>query len=87
MGASDLPIGRWGNSLAVRIPAKLARELGVTEGSTLTAEVLGPARVRLSASPKPNMSMADFIKRIQALHARTGITQPVVEEMRRDARY
>jgi len=29
MGASDLPVGRWGNSLAVRIPAKLARELGV----------------------------------------------------------
>lgn len=89
MGASDLPVGRWGNSLAVRIPAKLAKELGVTEGSTLTAEVIGPARVGLGATrpDKPKMTMAEFLANLQRLHARTGITEPVVEQMRRDARY
>jgi antitoxin MazE len=87
MGASDLPVGRWGNSLAVRIPAKLARELGVSEGSTLQAEVLGPAHVRLSGPPKPAPSMADFVKRLQVLHSRIPVTPPIVEEMRRNARY
>ena len=40
MGANELDrlqlnVGRWGNSLAVRLPAELARELGVTDGATL----------------------------------------------------
>jgi antitoxin MazE len=85
MGASDLPVGRWGNSLAVRIPAKLARELGVGEGSTLQAEVLGPARLGLAA--KQPMDMKTFVKRLHELHKRMPVTQPVVEEMRRTARY
>jgi antitoxin MazE len=85
MGASDLPVARWGNSLAVRIPAKLAKELGVTEGSTLKAEVMGPARVRLEG--KKPMDMATFIARLRELHKTMPVTEPVVEQMRRDARY
>ncbi len=85
MGASDLPVGRWGNSLAVRIPAKLARELGVAEGSLLQAQVLGPARVGLSA--KQPLDMKTFVKRLRELHKRMPITEPVVEDMRRTSRY
>jgi antitoxin MazE len=85
MGASDLPVGRWGNSLAVRIPAKLARELGVGEGSLLQAQVLGPARVRLSA--KQPMDMKSFVARVRELRQTLPVTEPVVEEMRRRSRY
>lgn len=40
MGANELTrlqlnVARWGNSLAVRLPAELARELSLTEGSTV----------------------------------------------------
>ena len=87
MGASDLPVGRWGNSLAVRIPSKMARELGVEAGDTLHAVVTGSAQLTLQATVRPKMSMADFVARIQALHSRIPVTQPVVEEMRRNARY
>ncbi len=87
MGASDLPVGRWGNSLAVRIPSKMARELGVEEGDTLHAVVTGSAQLTLQAAATPKLSMADFVARIQALHSRIPVTQPVVEEMRRNARY
>ena len=52
MGALDLPVARWGNGLAVRISAQMARELNVTEGSVIHAEVVGPAQLRL-ASAKP----------------------------------
>jgi antitoxin MazE len=85
MGASDLPVGRWGNSLAVRIPAKLAKELGVGEGSLLQAQVLGPARVRLSA--KQPMDMKSFVARVRELRQTLPVTEPVVEEMRRRSRY
>jgi len=85
MGASDLSVGRWGNSLAVRIPAKLAKELGVGEGSLLQAQVLGPARVRLSA--KQPLDMKSFVARVRELRQTLPVTEPVVEEMRRKSRY
>ena len=87
MGASELPVGRWGNSLAVRIPSRLAQELGVREGDSLRAKVLGPARIGVQGPARPRMSMAEFIARIDALHRKIPVTQPVVEQMRRDARY
>jgi antitoxin MazE len=85
MGASDLPVGRWGNSLAVRIPAKLARELGVGEGSLLQAQVLGPARVRLTA--KQPLDMKSFVQRVRDLRQRLPVTEPVIDELRRGSRY
>lgn len=85
MGASELPVGRWGNSLAVRIPADVARELDVSEGSVIHAQVVGPAQLRL-ASGKPFDRKA-FLARLEAFHKAMPVTQPVVEEMRRSARY
>lgn len=85
MGASDLPVGRWGNSLAVRIPAKLARELGVAEGSLLQAQVLGPARLGLSA--KQPLDMKSFVRRARELRQGMPVTEPVIDELRRQSRY
>ena len=85
MGASDLSVGRWGNSLAVRIPAKLARELGVGEGSLLQAQVLGPAQVSLSV--KQPLDMKTFVQRVRALRQALPATEPVVDELRRKSRY
>ena len=85
MDALDLHVGRWGNSLAVRIPSEVARELDVTEGSVIHAQVVGPAQLRL-ASGKPFDRQA-FLARLEALHEALPVTQPVVESMRRSARY
>jgi antitoxin MazE len=85
MGASDLPVARWGNSLAVRIPAKLARQLGVGEGSLLQAQVLGPASVRLSA--KQPLDMKSFVQRVRDLRQSLPVTAPVLDELRRKSRY
>jgi antitoxin MazE len=81
----DLQVGKWGNSLAVRLPAQLVRELGVQDGSTLDAEVVSPAHLRLAAR-KPFDRKA-FIKSLEKLHASLPTTEPVVEQMRREARY
>jgi antitoxin component of MazEF toxin-antitoxin module len=80
MGALDLPVARWGNGLAVRISAQMARELNVTEGSVIQAEVVGPAQLRLASGQA-------FLARLDRLHERMGMTEPVVEKMRGDDRY
>ena len=85
MGALDLPVARWGNGLAVRISAQMARELNVTEGSVIHAEVVGPAQLRL-ASGKPFDRLA-YLDRLDRLHQRMTMTEPVLEKMRSDARY
>ena len=85
MDVLELQVGRWGNSLAVRIPADVARELEVSEGSVIRAQVVGPVQLRL-ASGKPFDRRA-FLARLEALHKSMPATQPVVEEMRRSARY
>ena len=85
MGGSDLSVGRWGNSLAVRIPAKLAKQLGVGEGSLLQAQVLGPAQVGLSV--KHPLDMKTFVQRVRALRQTLPATEPVVEDLRRKSRY
>jgi antitoxin MazE len=35
----DLQIARWGNSLALRIPAEIVLQLGWHEGSTVEAQL------------------------------------------------
>ncbi len=34
-------IAKWGNSLALRIPQRIARELGINEGSKVNLSVVG----------------------------------------------
>ncbi len=85
MGALDLPVARWGNGLAVRIPAPVARELGIGEGSVIQAEVVGPAQLRLAACA--TFDRQAFLDRLDRLHARMPMTESVAEALRRDARY
>lgn len=42
-------IARWGNSLAVRLPAEVVRELGLSEGQTVD---LKPNRPNLEIAPR-----------------------------------
>jgi antitoxin MazE len=43
-----LMVSKWGNSLAVRLPAESAKQIGVGEGDTLNAEVSADGRPVLS---------------------------------------
>ena len=85
MGALELPVARWGNGLAVRISAPVARELGVAEGSVIQAEVVGPAQLRLATAAR--FDREAFLERLDRLHERMPATDPVAQAMRRDARY
>lgn len=75
----DLQINRWGNSLAVRLPAQLVRELGLHEGSRLSAELTPEGDLRLSphTPQRPAATRAELLAQIAQLHKQVPPTQPV----------
>ncbi len=94
MGANDLAknldlnISRWGNSLAVRLPAALARQLGVGEGDSLRMERDLGGVWQVSGKPTRNvLSKAQLLERMNVHLQRMPRTQSVIAEMRESARY
>ena len=80
-----LLVSKWGNSLAVRLPAESARQLGVGEGDTLVGEIAPDGRLILGAEARAIGKTQ--VRRMRAFLARQRVTAPVVGEMRRGARY
>lgn len=56
-------VARWGNSLAVRIPADVAAELGVSEGDEVTLKALARGEIGVSADDGWQEALAE-IKRL-----------------------
>lgn len=80
-------VAKWGNSLAVRIPVECAREVGMKAGDALELEVASSGDIRLIPAPDAGFDKAAFLGRLDALHAQETVGAPVVEAMRREARY
>ncbi len=81
----ELPVAKWGNSLAVRLPADSARQLGVGEGDTLIGEIASDGRMILSAEGRPVGKTQ--LRRMREFLRGQRMTAPVVEDLRRKARY
>jgi antitoxin MazE len=81
----ELMVSRWGNSLAVRLPAESAKAIGVGEGDTLVAELSPDGRLILQAEGRP-IDKANA-RRLRQFLSRQKPTSPVVADMRRAARY
>lgn len=93
MGAKDLTklelsVGRWGNSLAVRLPAELVRALGVGEGDVLHLEAEGTGIWQMSAKlARPKMDKQELLAFLQKHLNSMPPTKSVIREMRDNARY
>lgn len=74
----DLQVAKWGNSLAVRLPTQLVKELGVSEGSIVKAEALGDHLLRFEAHPKV-LDYVTFVADLRAMHKNmaVAVTQPI----------
>ena len=59
MGA-NLQVGKWGSSLAVRIPKAVAEQCGISEGSAMEIDVQSGRIVMW----KRNYDLADMVSRI-----------------------
>jgi antitoxin MazE len=81
----ELMVSKWGNSLAVRLPAESAKRIGVGEGDTLIAEVSADGRLVLAAEGRA-IGKAES-RRLRQFLGRQKETAPVVRDMRRQARY
>lgn len=81
----ELQIGKWGNSLAVRLPVSLVRQMGLEEGSSVQAEVLasGELRLRPGAHPAtPAKTRAELAQELAVMHQDWPMGHSVVREMR-----
>ncbi|MGH8767286.1 MAG: AbrB/MazE/SpoVT family DNA-binding domain-containing protein [Burkholderiales bacterium] len=81
----ELMVSKWGNSLAVRLPAESAKRIGVGEGDTLIAEISADGRLVLA--PEGRAIGKAESRRLRQFLGRQKETAPVVRDMRRQARY
>jgi antitoxin MazE len=75
----ELQIGKWGNSLAVRLPNALVRQLCVQEGSVLHTEVLGAQTLGISAS-SPAPTRRELVAQLRVMHAAMPPTRRATKE-------
>ena len=80
----DLQVTKWGNSLALRIPAEVVRRLGLREGSTVEASLAVDGS--LSIRPAKWNRKAFALELTEACSAMP-MSEPVMEELRSGARY
>jgi antitoxin component of MazEF toxin-antitoxin module len=75
----ELQINRWGNSLALRLPAALARDIGVDEGSSLSPTELGHRLLALDESRQKDalLTRRQLVERLRAMHKQMPETQPI----------
>ncbi len=83
-GRVRLVVSKWGNSLAVRLPAESVKQLGVGEGDTLIGELAADGRLILSSEPRA-IGKAEM-RRMRKFLAGQKMTSPVIDEMRRGVR-
>lgn len=80
----DLQIAKWGNSLALRIPSALVRQLGLSDGDTVHAQLM--ANGALAIRPA-GWSRASFAAELDRARASMVPGTSVMDEVRRGARY
>ncbi len=80
----NLQIAKWGNSLAVRIPADYVRQIGIKEGDQLEAHLSVDGALNLRPSQWNRKAFAK-----ELLQTREGLPMgtSVMEIIRSEARY
>jgi len=80
----DLQVSKWGNSLALRIPAEVVRRLGLREGATVEAQ-LG---VDGTLSIRPTRwNRKAFALELAEGRSAMPVGESVMQEVRSGARY
>ena len=79
-----LQIAKWGNSLAVRIPADFVRQIGIKEGDQLQAHLGADGALNLRPAQWSRKAFAqELVRDSKALPMGTS----VMEQLRQQARY
>jgi antitoxin MazE len=78
-------IRRWGNSVAVRLPAHCLRQAGLREGDQI--EILVGPDGRLSLEPLRQLDRSALAAELRELQATMPLTPSVMEECRSTERW
>ncbi len=80
----NLQIAKWGNSLAVRIPADYVRQIGIKEGDQLEAHLSVDGALNLRPAP---WNRKTFAKELLQTREKVPMGTSVMEMLRSEARY
>ena len=53
-----MQVGRWGNSLAIRLPSSVVEKLGLHEGDEIEIEIAGPRSFRVGRDARRAKALA-----------------------------
>jgi antitoxin MazE len=59
-----MQVSKWGNSLAIRLPASLVAKLGLVEGDEIEIEIAGPRHFRVARDSR----RAKALERLKAMN-------------------
>ena len=79
-----LQVAKWGNSLAMRLPADLVRRFGLRDGDSVQARITLDGGLAIRPD---NWRRGAFAAELAEARERLPMGWPVVEELRNDARY
>lgn len=80
----ELQVTKWGNSLALRIPAEVVRRLGLREGATVQAQLTIDGT--LSIRPA-QWNRKAFAIELADVRSAMPISESVIQQVRSGARY
>lgn len=80
----NLQIARWGNSLAVRLPAEVVRRIGLKEGDSVAASLTADGGLTIHPTQWDRKA---FAREVADMREAMPMGTPVIEELRRGARY
>ena len=61
-----MQVSKWGNSLAVRLPAQVVEVLGLKEGDDIEIDVAGPRRFKVARTA----GVTEVLERLRAYRGR-----------------
>ncbi len=80
----ELQVNRWGNSLALRLPNKILKQMHLQEGSKVQVELSDDGRLVVQPSPQASAlaSREQIITELQAMHKDWPMGRSVIRFMR-----
>lgn len=82
--AMSLQIAKWGNSLAMRLPAELVRRFGLRDGDSVEAQLTVDGALTIRPA---GWNRRAFAAELTASRQALPQGRSVIEELRRQARY
>lgn len=80
----NLQVSKWGNSLAMRIPAEIVRRFGLRDGDSVNAQLTVDGALTIRPA---GWSRRAFAAELETARAALPVGTSVMDEMRQSARY